>query len=79
MALAEGLLNAPKTKLKYLYLNDNIGMGDNGIAALAALVSQDRFEQLEDLHLSDDGGVTNEGIVLFDTSDQCAQNAYLRF
>ena len=39
-------------------------MGDEGIAALASLVSHGRLEDLEELNLSDDGGVTDEGLTV---------------
>jgi hypothetical protein len=41
----------------------NVGLGDVGKAALSSLVYQGRFEQLELLNFSGNGGITNQGIV----------------
>ncbi len=73
VALAEALLKAPKTNLTILYLND-VGMGDKGISLLAALVSQGRFEHLEELFLSNGGG-HQPGHDCLGASDQCARVA----
>jgi hypothetical protein len=61
-ALAEALLKAPQTSFTHLNLSD-VGMGDEGIGALASLVSQGRMEQLEELSLSSNSGVTKHGII----------------
>lgn len=63
VALAEALLNAPETPLRMLDLF-NLGMGDKGFAAFAALVHHGRLEKLIDLHLSGDVGVISQGIIL---------------
>lgn len=61
--LAEALPKASQSNWAHLNLT-YVEMGDDGIAALATLVSQGRLEQLEELSLSDGGGVTNEGMIL---------------
>lgn len=60
--LVEGLLEATTTYLTVLVLH-GVGMGDVGIAALAPLVSEGRMRQLTHLNLSENGDVTNEGII----------------
>lgn len=62
MALADALLKATQTFLTHLNLSD-VGMGDEGIAALASLVSQGCMQQVTELSLSSNGGVTNRGII----------------
>lgn len=62
VALAEGLLKAKETFLEDLDLSD-VGMGDGSIAAMANLVSQGRLKQLKGVDLSENEGVTNEGVV----------------
>jgi len=57
VALAEALLKAPQILLTHLSLSD-VGMGDEGIAALASLVVQGRLQQLEESSLSRNDGVT---------------------
>lgn len=63
VALAEGLLKAPESSLTSLHLKD-VGMGDESIAAVAFLIRQGRFEQLEKLDLSRNGGITDHGILV---------------
>jgi hypothetical protein len=60
--LVEGLLApACRTRLKALDLN-SVGMGDNGMAALASAVSEGRFERLEALPLVGNSGMTDRGV-----------------
>lgn len=61
-ALAEALLKPTQTYLTNLELN-YVGLGDVGMTALASVVSQGRFEQLEFLEFSGNEGITNQGIV----------------
>lgn len=60
--LVEGLVKITTTNLTVLDLS-RVGMGDQGIAAVAALVSEGRLQQLVDLHLSGNGDITNQGII----------------
>jgi HEAT repeat protein len=62
VALAEALSKTTQTFLTNLNLSD-VGMGDEGIGALACLISQGRMEQLEELSLSSNSGVTRQGII----------------
>lgn len=63
VALGEALLKAKGTFLEDLDLV-RVGMSDEGIAAIANLVSQGRLKQLNGvLDLSENEDVTNEGIV----------------
>jgi len=62
VALAEALLKAPQILLTHLSLSD-VGMGDEGIAALASLVVQGRLQQLEESSLSRNDGVTKQGSI----------------
>lgn len=61
MALAEALLDSTETYLEFLDLAEE-GMGDEGFKALASVVYAGRMQQLEDLDLSRNGGLTDEGI-----------------
>jgi len=62
VALAEALLKATQTFWTHLNLSD-VGMGDEGIAALAPLVSQGRMQQVTELSLSGNSGLTKQGII----------------
>lgn len=62
VALAEALSKTTQTFLTDFQLHD-VGMGDEGIAALASLISWDRLEQLEHFYLSHNHAVTNRGIL----------------
>jgi Ran GTPase-activating protein (RanGAP) involved in mRNA processing and transport len=62
VALAEALSKTTQTFLTNLNLSD-VGMGDEGIGALASLISQGRMEQLEELSLSSNSAVTKQGII----------------
>jgi hypothetical protein len=61
-ALTEALLKPTQTFLKELRLT-NVGMGEEGISALASLVGQGRLEQLNTLGISGNPALTQEGIV----------------
>ena len=62
-ALAAALPKASQSNWAHLDLS-YVGMGDAGIAVLATLVAQGHLQQLEEITLSDGGGVTNEGMIL---------------
>ena len=62
VGLADGLLNPTQTMLTGLDLA-NVGLGEVGMTALSSLVYQCRFEQLELLNFSGNGGITSQGIV----------------
>jgi len=55
-------LKARQTSLANLALY-NVEMGDEGIAALASLVSHGRMEQLEELDISLNAALTQQGII----------------
>jgi len=61
MALTE-TLKARLTSLANLALY-NVEMGDEGIAALASLVSHGRMEQLEEFVISQNAALTQQGII----------------
>jgi hypothetical protein len=61
VSLAEALLKATQTSLRVLTLSD-VGMGDEGIAALSSLIYRGRMEQMRELRFSENGGITKEGI-----------------
>ena len=61
VALAEALLKLTQTSLKILTLS-NVGMGDEGIAALASLAYRGRKDQLRVLNFAENDGVADEGI-----------------
>lgn len=61
VSLAEALMGATKTRLWNLNLNNWL-MGDEGIAALASVVSQGYFEELRKLSFSHNGDITDEGM-----------------
>jgi hypothetical protein len=63
VALAEALLETKQTSLTKLVLKD-VGMGDEGITALASFESQGRMEELEDLNISKNEAVTGKGIIV---------------
>jgi Ran GTPase-activating protein (RanGAP) involved in mRNA processing and transport len=60
--LAEALLETNHTNLSELNLDD-VRMGVKGMAGLAALVFQGRFERLKKLDLSGNEDVTNQDII----------------
>lgn len=62
VALAEGLSKATQTFPQTLSLSKT-GMGDDGMADVASLISEGRMEKLKGLALSDNRCVTNEGII----------------
>lgn len=62
MAFAEALLKSTQTRLEVLGLCD-VGMGEEGIAALASLVSQGRMERLKRLDISANAALTQQGII----------------
>jgi len=61
MALAEALSKSSPACLGSLVL-DNVGMGDEGIAALASLVGQGRMEQLREFNIYENAALTQQGI-----------------
>jgi hypothetical protein len=61
--LAQALFKASRSNWAHLNLS-YVELGDEGVAMLATLISQGRLEQLEGIVLYDNGGVTNEGIIL---------------
>lgn len=62
IGLAKGLSKATQTFLKSLTLS-YVGLGDEGIAALAPLVYEGRLKKLETLNLSNISDVTDWGLV----------------
>lgn len=62
VALAEALSKAPEIFLTELNLRV-VGMGDEGMIALASLVSQGCMQQMEKLGLSWNAGVTDRGVI----------------
>jgi hypothetical protein len=62
LALAEALINSTQTFLTALSL-ENVGMGDEGISAVASLVSQGRLEHLKTLYISENAALTEQGII----------------
>lgn len=64
VALAKALVEAPLTLLTSLDLS-SVGICKEGVAALASVVQHGRFERLERLELSDDIGISVEGIITF--------------
>lgn len=62
VALADALGQATQTCSTHLDL-ESVNMGDEGIAALASLVSEGRLEQLQVVHLSCNDGVSDRGII----------------
>lgn len=73
MALAEALSKSTPACLGSLVL-DNVGMGDEGIAALASLVGQGRMEQLTELDISQNAALTQQGIITL--ARRCARAAH---
>lgn len=65
--LARGLLDAPRTRLIRLKLG-TVGMGDGGMASLAGVISEGRFERLkiiclnEELPMHYSNAITDEGV-----------------
>jgi hypothetical protein len=64
VALADALLQTTQTLLTDIDLSD-VGMGDEGIAALALLVQQDRMRRLECLQFCGNDDISNRGIICF--------------
>lgn len=62
VVLAESLSNATQTSLRSLDLS-NVGMGDTGVAALAAIVQQGRFDKLSIFKIEKNSGITDQGII----------------
>jgi len=60
--LAGALCEAPRTILRQLNLQD-VGLGNEGMAALASVIDQGRLGQIEYLDLSVARGVTDDGII----------------
>lgn len=60
-ALTQGLLAASRTSLTRLRLQ-KVGMGDQGMAALAGALRAGCFEGLERIDLSDNDDVTSAGV-----------------
>ncbi len=59
--LAQALLVAPRTRLTHLTLL-HVGLNDGGFAALAHLVREGRFEQLEEMGIYNGELVTDQGL-----------------
>jgi hypothetical protein len=59
--LAKTLLNANQTCLWSLELID-VGMGDAGVAALASVVQQGRFDELAGLDIHENVDITDQGM-----------------
>jgi hypothetical protein len=62
VVLANGLLKALQTSLLSLELCD-VGIGDEGIAALTSVVSRRRIDELRDLNISNNASLTDHGIL----------------
>lgn len=62
VALVTALREATQTSLTKLCLHD-VGMSDEGITALASLVSQRRLEELQVLDIAKNAAVTEQGII----------------
>ena len=60
--LARALCEAPLTILRHLNLQD-VGLGNEGMAALASVIDQGRMGRTEYLDLSAGRGVTDDGII----------------
>jgi hypothetical protein len=60
-ALASGLAEAPRTMLRWLYLNCT-GMGDVGMATLASVIHQGRMQEITWIDLGKPG-VTDKGLI----------------
>lgn len=63
LALAEGSLSAPQTCLTSLNIWGE-GMGKESVAAVASLIRQGRFEQLAYLNTSENGGISDQGVMV---------------
>ena len=61
VALAEAMLNAAQTSLRSLDMG-NVGTRDAGYATLASVVQQCRFDELYELGISENGGITDKGM-----------------
>jgi len=62
VALVKGLSKATQTIFTHLHLED-VGMSDEGIAGLAALIHKGRLNQLIAMHLSENSLVTDRGVI----------------
>ena len=62
VALAEALRKPTQTMLTHLDLI-NVGMADDGMTALASVISEGRFDELDVLDLSGIMGLTNQGLI----------------
>ena len=62
VVLSKALLEAEQTLLTNLVLY-NVGMGDEGITAVASLASQGRMEKMELLNIANNQAVTEQGII----------------
>lgn len=62
VALAKALVEALQSPLTSLAMS-SVGICKVGMAALASAVQQGKFERLGRLELSDDPGITDEGII----------------
>lgn len=62
VVLVDGLLKALQTSLLSLELCD-VGMGDEGIAALTSLISRRRMGELHRLNISENASVSDQGII----------------
>lgn len=62
VALAEALVQPTQTLLTHLNLSF-VGLRDEGISTLGSVVIQGRLDQLKELDLSRNYGVTNDGVI----------------
>jgi hypothetical protein len=62
IVLAEAMGNTSRSFLRKLVIV-NIGMSDRGMAALESVVRHGRLERLEELNLSNNKSVTDDGII----------------